>query len=275
MKKFFTGMIVLAFSASVFAIDPASYRPLNGSVKSIVKTDYEISSKFGEYFRTPVAKLIEKYDSDGNIVESSEYTPRDVLKNRLVYKYDDKQNLSETTCFDSENVQIWTNVNTYKNGKLVDSSEFGKGGVLKGRTIYNYLDEKTIDESYYNGTGELVWKSIIIKNSKNLVDVEDDYFATGLLNEERKYTYNSDGLIENILYYNDHAVLLKKDVFRYTNKLLSEIITYSPDNKPLSRRIIKSDSKGNVVKITDYNVANKFGSTVNEMVDLIEFSYEY
>ena len=41
------------------------------------------------------------------------------------------------------------------------------------------------------------------------------------------------------------------------------------------RKIVKCDASGNIIKVTTYSVGNKFGKTMNEMTEMVEFSYQY
>ena len=70
--------------------------------------------------------------------------------------------------------------------------------------------------------------------------------------------------------------LTSKCVFRYAaNGTLTEVTTYGSDNQTTTRQLVKYDNNGNISRITTYNVAKKFGTTVNEMTDMLEFSYNY
>ena len=70
--------------ASLFAYDIAAAAELKGGVKSVTRTDFAIVSKFGEYFRTPGAKTLYKFNGAGQVIESSELNSRDGLVNKII-----------------------------------------------------------------------------------------------------------------------------------------------------------------------------------------------
>jgi antitoxin component YwqK of YwqJK toxin-antitoxin module len=107
------------------------------------------------------------------------------------------------------------------------------------------------------------------------LEKETEYFADGSLDEERFYEYSDNGKIDTISYANVDGLKVK-ELFRYDNMgNLTEVTTYSADNKTTKRLLVKYDAAGNVVKLTTYDVVKKFGTINNEMVDMVEFAYQY
>lgn len=276
MKKILSFILAGAMATSLFAYDIASGASLKTKAKTVTRTDFTIVSKFGEYFRTPNTKIVYKYDDAGLLIESSELTARDVLINRIANTYDELGNLVGQTCYDADNVQIWNTTLAYKDNLKSECSEFSKGGFFKGKTIYTYTGGNLTDESYYNAEGVLVWKIISKYNDANKIEHEYEYFGDGTLDEERLITYNATGAKESITYFDSAANVKSKDVFRYAaDGTISEITTYDSENKIVKRTLVKIDSFGNCSKVTGYAVSRKFGTTVNEMVDMVEFIYDY
>ena len=68
MKRIFTLLLVATLSMSLFALDIFKYVPFSGDVKSYTQTDFTITSKFGDLFRTPNMKIIHNFDANGNEV---------------------------------------------------------------------------------------------------------------------------------------------------------------------------------------------------------------
>ncbi|MBD5408098.1 MAG: hypothetical protein HDR51_01630 [Treponema sp.] len=277
MKKIIFSLALLTIY-SVFALDITEKIELDLKVtpKTLIRTDYTIVSKFGEYFRTPSVKFAYKYDSSGKIIESSELNARDVLVNKIVDAYNSDGFLVGETCFDAENSKIWNTEIIYKDGKKVESAGYSKAGILKGKTLYSYTNDNLTDESYYDEEGAIVWKIVRSYNSKGMIESESEYSADGMLSEERRYEYNPNNTLDSISYNNEKGILTSKDVCRYDNNAsLYEITTYNADNKTIKRTLVKYDAQGNIAKVTVYNVARKFGTTVNEMAEMSEFAYEY
>ena len=70
MKKVFSSLFVLGFSFFTFAGEPVLTTAPTGGVKSYIKTDYVVASKFGEYFRTPSAKYQHVFNEFGQEIEN-------------------------------------------------------------------------------------------------------------------------------------------------------------------------------------------------------------
>lgn len=276
MKKFISALCAASLGASLFAYDIISDAQIKGSATSMTRTDFSIVSKFGEYFRTPSTKYTYTLNSSGKTTESAELTARDALVNKISNTYDATGRLTAQVCLDAEGSVIWKSSVNYKNGKKTDVSEFGRDGGLKSKIIYTYTGDNLSEETVYNADGYLVGKSIYKYDDKGRLSVLDSYFDDGSLAQESVYTYTEEGKKDTITYYDGHGKLSSKCIFRYAaNGSLSEVTTYGADNQTTSRQLVKYDNKGNVSRLTTYSVAKKFGTTVNEMTDMSEFTYGY
>lgn len=274
MKKLLSFIFVATFSLSLFATDIFSYIPLNGNVKSYTRTDYTITSKFGNYYRTPNVKFVKTFNASKKEIESSELTPKDSLINKITSVYDFDGNLTEQSCFDEENELIWKNIITYKNNQKVDSSEYDANGILKAKIIYTYENDKLVDETGYDGEGALIWKTIYKYNEDGLLETESQYISDGSLDTKIVYTYTDDKKIDSLTTYDSYNHDSIQKIFRYgTNGLLNEITTYSAQKEVIKRLSLKYDDAQNISRISDYAVSQKFGTTVNELVSQSEFSY--
>ncbi len=176
----------------------------------------------------------------------------------------------------SDGELIWKTTFSYKDGFKSDLSEFDKDDNLKEKVIYTYENDLLVDESFYDGEGALFWKTIYAYNAAGKVDTIYDYNADGSLNNQKKFTYNEKGDIDTVDIYDSFSAKTTQEVFRYaSNNTISEITTYDSDKKVIKRLILKYDDKNNITKVSEYNVAQKFGTTVNELVAMSDFSYEY
>jgi len=277
MKKILAAVVTAGMCVSLFALDMVDYLPLKGTVKSYTRVDYGVTTKFGDYFRTPEKKTIRQFNGAGQETESSEMTPRDVLLNKIQNTCDAAGKLVSQVGYNSDNALIWKSVITYgANGSKSDISEYGKDGTLKGKTIYIYNGNKLSDETYYNGDGAISWKITYKYNDAGLLDAESHYYADGSLDEECDYTYTEPGKIDTITYIDGYGTVESRDYFRYgSDGILNEITTCGPDNKTTKRMLVKYDTAGNVAKLSTYNVGKKFGTTVTELVDMTEITYQY
>lgn len=275
MKKIICAVCATVLAFSAFAYDVTANYQIKGNAKSVVRTDYSIASKFGEYYRTPSTKFVYSYDENGKLLESSETTARDALVNKVENKYNEEGLLIEQIGFDSESIITWKAVFGYKNGLKNDVSEYGSDGNLKTKVIYGYNGTKVSEENCYNSEGTLVGKLVYKYEGDRLV-AEDEYFADGTLDTEKQYSYTETGSKDSITTFNGNGEMIQKEIFRYNaENVLSEITTYGADNKVACRTILKFDAKGNVTKVTTYTVSKKFGTTVNEMSAMTEVAYEY
>ncbi|MCQ2592749.1 MAG: hypothetical protein MJ188_08180 [Treponema sp.] len=280
MKKLIAFISTALLSVSLFGLDIFNYVPLTGDISSYTQTDYTITSKFGDLFRTPSVKILHNFQegtSDGELKESDsvEMTARDVLLNRTEYNYDEDDNLVEVSYYDAALNLIWKNVMTYNEGnQKIDSSEYDRTGALKSRTIYSYgKDGNLAKESGYDGDGALLWK-IVYKYADDELTNLIQYAADGSLTSEESYTYTDDGRLETIVTFDNFTKKTEQKLFRYTSSgTLTEITTYDENKQITVRLMIKYDADGNVSRLSTYNISYKFGSVENELVAMSEFSY--
>lgn len=276
MKKLLAFAITATLSLSLFAADIFKYAPITGNVKSYTETDFSIATRFGTLYRTPSSKVLHVFDSNGKETTSSELTPKDAIINSISTTYDTAGHLVEQLCTNADGEIVWKNTYTYKNNLKVDASEFDRKGNLRARTIFTYENNRLTDESSYDGEGALIWKTIYKYSDNGRLTNLSEYNPDGTLSEQLDYNYTDSGAIDSIAKYDAFAGKQTSMVFRYaSNGTLSEITTYSTDKQVIKRTVIKYDAKGNVNKVSEYDVAEKFGSTVNELVSMSEYSFEY
>ena len=62
----------------------------------------------------------------------------------------------------------------------------------------------------------------------------------------------------------------------YINKLLKiyDATRSNENDEIIYRVIVKYDSIGNVAKVSEYEIAQKFGTTVNDLVSVTEYTYQ-
>lgn len=276
MKKIYAVALIATLTASAFAFDPDESVKLNGTAKSYTKTLYTVTEKFGEYFRSPIAKYQHLYDSaSGQELEVMELNARDAMVDKITYDYDSANNVVASAYYDADgNLSVKTAIAYTAEGKS-EKSEFDKEDNLIGKTIYKYKDN-TVEESYYDGEGVLLWRNISVKDSKGNIVSTSKYFSSGALNERYVPAYNEKNELIGYERYNALGGLIEKVVYRMNaDGLRSEEIIYNSENVVTVRKLWRYDEKQNPSRITTYNVSDKFGATVNELVSIIEFSYLY
>lgn len=272
MKKTLFIFAAAILSVQAFAFDSeASLKP-NGA-SEYTKIEYQITEKFGDYYRSPRAKFVHVFDANGLEVESSELTSKDALVDHITYKYEGT-NLVETVCTDSDGKVAWKITATYDaNGTKIDESEYNASDSLVNRTIWK-VNGKVSDESYYNADGALLSKIITKYDDQNRIAEVAQYQASGTLEQKAVYSYNDAGKLSEIAYSNGLGIQTKKVVFRFdASYQITEEQTYNTENKLIVRVIYKYDGNGNIIKTTTYHVAEKFGTTVNELAGIAEYTY--
>ena len=275
MKKLLVLGFIAGICSSLSAINIFDYVSFEGNPKGYTQIDFSISSKFGNYFRTPEVKVVNTFDENGYDFESLEYTARDILISKIDSNYDAFGNLIDQSGYNANSELVWKTEVSYNNGQKSDISEYDANNNLKTKTIFSYKDGNLVDESGYNSDGELMWKTIYKYDDKGRYSSIATYFADGSLDEEDVYEYAEDGCIQNITNFSSISGKATKDVFRYKNGKLEEITTYNENKDVLNRLVIKYDSVGNVSKLSNYEVSKKFGTTVNELTSQTEFVFEY
>ena len=276
MKKLLTFVFAAGLSLSLFAADIFTYVPVTGDVKTYTETEFSIASRFGTLYRTPSSKVTHSFDTNGKEISSSELTPKDAVINTIASSYDDKGLLTEQVCTSADNEVVWKNTFTYKNSLKADSSEYDRKGNLRARTIYTYDNNQLVDESSYDGEGALIWKTIFKYDEGGRVASVNEYNPDGTLSTKEVYAYTDAGAIDSIAKTDADTDKETQLVFRYgSNGVLNEITTYDSAKQVIKRTLLKYDAKGNVNKVSEYDVLEKFGTTVNELVAMSEYSFEY
>ena len=276
MKKFISAALISLLGLMAFAFEPgANFTPMGG-VKSYIKTDYTVTSKFGEYFRTPNAKFQHVFNAYGQEIENSSLTLDGKVLDKITFEYDSKGNVTAQTGVDDAGNVLWKIINTYdKSGKKTEEAEYDSKDNLSSKSIFKYTGKNLTEETLYNGLGKIIWKNIYTYEEDVCKSVAS-YYASGDLESKKTFKFNDNNDIQEILFYDDENNYVKKELYRYdANKVLTEVATYNSNNVLYLRKFYKYDAKGNVAKITTYSIAKKFGTTVNELAGMSDFTYQY
>lgn len=274
MKKIGLLLSFAALSASLYAFDTSATLTVKNGTREYTKTTYTITEKFGDYYRSPAAKYVHVFDANGRETESTELTNKDALVDKVTYEYDANGRLTTTTCTDADGKISWKIVTTYDaNGNKVDESQYNTGNILANKSIWKHAGSQS-EESYYNADGALLSKTIIKYDDKNREAEIVQYSADGNLEEKRVFAYNDADKLSEVTYFNAADAQVKKIVYRFdANYAITEEQTYNAANKVVLRVIYKYDENDNIARTTTYNIAEKFGTTVNELIDIKDYAY--
>lgn len=257
---------------NLYAVDTL-YTSFNDDVKNYTQINYNVTSKFGEYYRTVDSKTSHILDENGREIEVAEYTSKDILIDKVTNSYDSFNNLTESVFTDSDGKILIKTVYTYDEGGILkDETEYDNSGNLIDKTIYKNETGKNT-QSLYDSNGKLLTR-IITTYKNNLKERVEEYSGDGLLQTLDLYSYNSKGKILQILHSENFEDNSKKYTFKYdANSILTEIQVYNNASALIERDIYKSDSSGNTTRVSVYSVAKKFGTTTNELESITEFSF--
>lgn len=276
MKKILIAAAAVALSFSAFALDVSTCAPIQGNVESYSVKEYSVYTEFGEYFRRLQGRQDYTLNADGLPTEVTEYTARDVAMGKVKTTYDAKGNELTKYYYDADQKMVWREITSYKNDLKCDSSEYNANGDLTSKVIYKFDGDNLVDESYYDAKGALVWKIIYKYNDAGLVCSKAMYSSNGDLDEEETYKYLDNGKLDVIGHIDAFEKTVSQEVFRYNaSGVLVEVINYNAANIVDKRTQFKFDATGNVTRVSEYAVSQKFGSTVNELLSQKDYSYNY
>ena len=267
---------IAAGTTNVYAFDQDPTVSTLGTVGEYTRTEYSISQRFGDYYRTVKAKYVHSYASNGKEAESRELTSRDSLVDKISYAYDSSGNLAAKICTDADGKVQWKITYAYDGaGNKADESEFNESDILMNRSIFK-TGPKQSEEALYNTDGAILGKIITKNDETGRVSEVAHYNADGKLEVKKIHTYNDAGKLSEIAHLDPNGNQIKRVVYRFdASYSVTEKQTYNAENKLAIREIYKYDSTGNVIKATTYAVAEKFGGTLNELVGISEYEYTY
>ncbi len=273
MKNLLLLAFCLSFQATSFAFDGFEHAVSEKNIKSYSRTEYEVSSKFGQYYRT-VTLREELKVSNGLITEKSECNEKNELQNKIVFQYDEKFNLKESIKLDAAEKVISRKAMEYdSDGRMAIADEYDADGKLMTRTIYKYEDGKNT-ESIYDGNGDLTCRTISYLDAEDKIADCYRYKGNGSLEMLAKYTYAGDSQILTEDYFNSQMIFFGKKCNKYDAKgNLIEVQEYSDKNELIKRIVIKNNADGLPERMSFYNVSEKFGSTANELYRISDFEF--
>ena len=184
MKKnaFFAVAVLSAFSA--FADNFSTGFTPAGNVTSYTKTNYSVTSKFGEYFRSVSEKEVHNF-SNGQETEYSLLNAKDELITKTTYTYNAKK-LASMAYFDAESeAELKTEYEYGVDSKIksytVTESDSGN---LSSKTIYKY-EGKKVTENHYDKDGKLYMRVIQTLNDDGIPVQETEYNGDGTFSLSR------------------------------------------------------------------------------------------
>jgi hypothetical protein len=257
-------------------------RRIEGSVKSVIETDYNASMK-GKNLRKEemVRKYTAKYDKSGIQLFGESLRSDATLLYRSTFLYDEKGNRTEST-FQSSNSSSPTKTKYLydENGRRTGYSIYTGDGSLSEK-VEEYYNEKGERFEYksFDSTGKLISMTLFEydENSK-IIEYNYQNKLDSSKNANTKYKYDSQGnTIEFCRYKPDGSISLKttSKFDEFGNEI--EYITYNPDGSINRKETYKFNEHKEIIEdsvfkpdgILDYKdtyVYSSFDNTGNWLV---------
>lgn len=269
MKKLILAACFTVMAGFAFATD--INLKIDG-VSSYTRTEYSVTSKFGDYFRSVTGKQVHNF-INGIETEVLTHNSKDEVTDRVVYKYDSEFNLSNVIYLDSAGNEMMKVEYEYLDGELKSYSEFNEDGSFTAKTIFK-KESNRVEQNDYDAAGKLQSKFITKVNGDELPVEYVVYNGDGSLAQYEKFFYDESKRISMKEVYGPENTIVEKTYYRYdSNGNLSELQLYDGEEKLRQRHVVKNDAYGNPVRISIYDVAEKFGTVVNELVSMSDYSY--
>ena len=215
---------------------------LNGPVKSLTEIDY---SKSGEY------KTYISYNTEGNVYEQSSFNPDGSLIRKWEYSYNKLNQKISRYCYVLKD--SLSGISRYKynsKGKIIEEALFDAEAGLVSKLENRFDKNQNLIEQIFSTLKIKIQGSIIFKYDKRnklIEELQSD--SVQHKNTKINYTYNKDGLNDEILYKAHKDSLIKRSTFIYlSHKLVEVACQYDNKNNIISKTFYEYDKCDNVIK---------------------------
>ncbi len=151
------------------------------------------------------------YDLKGNLIQVSNFFPKDSLESKLIYKYDLIGNQIENILYNADGTIVWKRNYAYDSSRSIIEFSQNKNGVKNKNTCKYDSFGNIIEHFYYSGS--------TLSDSYKLVR-KDSYKYNSLGDIIENSTYNEKGVLEDRITFNYDALgnLIEKMVFERVNE---------------------------------------------------------
>lgn len=254
---------------------------LKGNIKSIKEIYFDGNEKFGEYVKEEWKYTIDySFNEDGNIIErNSYYAPKNSIRDKTKYLYNDKNQIFEENKYDSSgNLE-----STYK----YNYDEIGN----KTEKISIQHNKIVSTEKYiYDNKGKLQEMQYVLLDGSITLSEKYKYDINGLLIEKIEYCYgcgydesevssvinryNNKGQLIEICNANSNSTSVKR-IYDNNGEKIKQINYYddgTPNGDEFTTKI-KYDEKGNWIHKTIIGTVNLFNETPSIRIEEREIEY--
>ncbi|WP_405411675.1 hypothetical protein [Maribacter sp. Asnod1-A12] len=170
-------------------------RGLKGKVKSLVETEYNIKSNFGEIKKVDYGGRTTKisYNESGYMTEYTYYNQDGSFNNRTTYLYDD--NLNE-----------------------IEVKEFNFSGEIESKELKVYDNNILVETKGLDSKGRLSWKIEYRNNSNGDIQELIQYNQDGKVYSRQLYEYDKNENHIQTVSFNSKENIGKKSIYQYDDK---------------------------------------------------------
>lgn len=254
---------------------------LKGNIKSIKEIYFDGNEKFGEYVKEEWKYTIDySFNEDGNIIErNSYYAPKNSIRDKTKYLYNDKNQMFEENKYDS-------------NGNLESTYKYNYDEI-GNKTEKISIQHSKIDstEKYiYDNKGKLQEMQYVLLDGSITSSEKYKYDINGLLIEKIEYCYgcgydesevssvinryNNKGQLIEICNANSNSTSVKR-IYDNNGEEIKQINYYddgTPNGDEFTTKI-KYDEKGNWIHKTIIGTVNLFNEAPSIRIEEREIEY--
>lgn len=220
---------------------------LQGKVKSISEIDYSKTGKYSAYLL---------FNPDGFIEEQTTFNPDGSLIRKWIYK-SGLRNLKETRhCYVRKDSLSEISYYTYnESDKITNEKLLAPDGKLKSNLDFEYDENMVLKEKKFSDDkGKIL--GLIRYTYDNSSRVIEELHLDSVTHQhwKQKFTYNKEGLNEEIRYLSLNDSLIKRSTYSYlANKLVGVACSYDANNELVSKTTYEYDGYKNMtLRAIDY-----------------------
>jgi hypothetical protein len=235
-------LLITACSKKQSRLNDLQKNGLKGNVYKIKESTYGIEEKFGDVSKGKLlSSSISTYNDKGNIIseENIEVDNNTTKRDITSYGYNDKAQLIS---FSNTKNPTLKREYLYKDDLLSEENSF-ENGKLETKTKYVFNDGLLAEVNIYKADSTLDWREKYGHNSQGISDEVTYYNGDNQWLHKANSSYNKDGWLEK---YHDE---------------------YKSYNVIFSQKYSDIDSKGNWLKVTSIDEKNKPSIMVERKIE--------
>ena len=242
------GLVVALPACAQFQTDDEREEIRAQKIRTIERRLYDPSAN-GMTFS---ARLVMRYDRQGNLVESAGYTASGALRSRSQYKYEGNRLVEYVTEPAHDAFQNFTGAYQLdQNGRVIEATYHESSGKVRGSQKFTRDDAgRIVEETSYDGAGRPQHiqrrRYDADGNAVEWISMNGD----GSVVQRREYTFRKKGQQLQELTYDSSNRLVGRSESVYDGERLSESSAFYGDGKLRWRVVFERNASGLVVKET-------------------------